>query len=88
MEESRVSLGIEIVVNFILAIDIILKSIANGFILSKTSYLKNIWNILNFIAFLFTWFLFLDDTQMLKMIKTIRFLRIFRFIEEVSILKI
>ncbi|CAD8064649.1 unnamed protein product [Paramecium sonneborni] len=88
MEESKVSQGIEIVVNCILAIDIIFKSIAYGFIFSKKSYLKNIWNILNFLAFLFTWFLFLADSQISQIIKTIRFLRIFRFIEEVSILKI
>ncbi|CAD8145327.1 unnamed protein product [Paramecium pentaurelia] len=88
MEDSRISQGIEIIINLILGIDIILKSIANGFILSKKSYLKNIWNSLNFIAFLFTWCLFLDDSQISEIIKTIRFLRIFRFIEEVSILKI
>lgn len=63
MEDSKVSQGIEIIVNLILGVDILLKSIANGFILSKKSYLKNIWNSLNFIAFLFTWFLFLDDSQ-------------------------
>jgi len=63
MEDSKVSLGIEIIINLILAIDIILKSIANGFILNKKSYLKNIWNILNFIAFIFTWFLFLSDSE-------------------------
>ncbi|CAD8060541.1 unnamed protein product [Paramecium primaurelia] len=88
MEDSKVSLGIEIIINLILAIDIILKSIANGFILSKKSYLKNIWNILNFIAFIFTWFLFWNDSKISQIIQTIRFLRIFRFIEEISILKI
>ncbi|CAD8076090.1 unnamed protein product [Paramecium sonneborni] len=88
MEDSKITQGIEIVINCILAIDIILKSIANGFIFSKKSYLKNIWNILNFVAFLFTWFLFLANSKISEIIKTIRFLRIFRFIEEVSILKI
>lgn len=46
----------------------------------KGSYLRNPWNVANLIAFIFTWFIFLNDNNATEVVKTIRLLRVFRVI--------
>lgn len=76
------------VCNVIFGFDILLYSISRGFILNPKAYLRDIWNIVNVLAFIFTWFIFLEDNNDTDIVKTIRILRLFRLIEEIPLLKI
>lgn len=72
-----------------LGLDIFIKSIAFGFLMEKKTYLRNVWNVVNILAFVFTWFIFLEDeSDFILIIKSIRLLRVFRLIEEVPLLKL
>lgn len=72
-----------------LGLDILIKSIAYGLLMEKKTYLRNVWNVVNLLAFIFTWFIFLEDeSDFILIIKAIRLLRVFRLIEEVPLLKL
>lgn len=50
--------------------------------------MRDIWNVVNVLAFIFTWFIFLDENNGTDIVKTIRLLRLFRLVEEIPMLKI
>ena len=62
IEASRIAFLIEVASNSLFGVDIIVKSIACGFVLHKNSYMRNIWNFINFLAFMFGWCIFLEDS--------------------------
>lgn len=79
----------EIIINIFFGFDALLKSIAFGLFMGNKAYLRDTWNVVNFLAFLFTWTIFLEgNSDYILIIKAIRLLRVFRLIEEVSFLKI
>lgn len=80
INEKRLAISMEVVCNIIFGFDILLSIIAYGVILHKKSYLRDCWNIANVLAFIFTWFIFLEDNKVNDVIKTIRLLRLFRLI--------
>ncbi|CAD8153287.1 unnamed protein product [Paramecium pentaurelia] len=88
INEKRLAISIEVVCNIIFGFDILLFIIAYGVILDKKSYLRDCWNIANVLAFIFTWFIFLEDNKVNDVIKTIRLLRLFRLIQEIPLLRI
>ncbi|CAD8070112.1 unnamed protein product [Paramecium sonneborni] len=88
INEKRLAISIEVVCNIIFGFDILLFMIAYGVILDKKSYLRDCWNIVNVLAFIFTWFIFLEDNKVNDVIKTIRILRLFRLIQEIPLLRI
>lgn len=51
----RISIGLEIICNCAFGLEIILKSIAYGFVLEPNTYLREKWNVINVIAFLTSW---------------------------------
>lgn len=79
-KKNRINITVEICCNIIFGFDLIVKAITFGVILNDQAYLKSLWNILNLIAFTFTWLIVLDESEVNNLLETVRILRIFRLI--------
>ncbi|CAD8058415.1 unnamed protein product [Paramecium primaurelia] len=87
--QSNVSIGIEVICNIFFGIEIILRVISQGLIFEENTYLRDKWNCIHFISFIFGWIILIDyDHIVLTILKTIRLLRVIRLSEEISPLKI
>lgn len=88
---NRVSTIIDIVLNVIFMWEALLKIISMGFFLDKGSYLRESWNVLDFIIVIFA---FIDmcfesvDIPVIKILRLLRTLRPLRFISHNINLKI
>lgn len=77
--------SIEVVVNIIFTVEAILKSIAWGFLLGKGAYLRDAWNVLDFVVLLISWItMALSTISQLKSLKSLRLLRVFRVLRAIN----
>lgn len=54
-ERNRICITLEIACNIFFGIECLCEIIIQGLILEKNTYLRNWWNICNFITFISTW---------------------------------
>ncbi|CAD8074658.1 unnamed protein product [Paramecium sonneborni] len=87
--QSKLSIGIEVVCNIFFGVEIILRVISQGLIFEENTYLKDKWNFIHFITFIFSWFILLDSDHIIfKIFKAIRLLRVIRLPVEITPIKI
>ncbi|CAD8086353.1 unnamed protein product [Paramecium sonneborni] len=78
------SIIIETICNVFFGIEIIIQCICYGAILGKGTYLRNIWSCLNFLTFVCTWSIYLDQSNtFIQLLRVIRLLRLVRLLQEI-----
>lgn len=71
----------ELIFNCFFLVEIILHSIKDGIFIGKGSYLRNFWNILNFIVTISSFLAYIPDKITSDVFKTIRIFRVLRIIQ-------
>jgi hypothetical protein len=87
-EETADQAIAELVFLIIFTIEMIVKVIALGFALEKNSYLRDPWNILDFIVVIVGWIGTFADSGNISAIRTIRILRPLRTINSIPEMKV
>ncbi|CAD8084517.1 unnamed protein product [Paramecium sonneborni] len=78
------SIIIETICNVFFGIEIIIQCICYGVIMGKRTYLRNIWSCLNFLTFVCTWSIYLDQSNtFIQLLRVIRLLRLVRLLQEI-----
>ena len=77
--------AMEITVNIIFTIELVLKSIAWGFVCGREAYLTDPWNVLDFVVVIISWLtMMLTSISALKSLKSLRLLRVFRVLRAIN----
>jgi hypothetical protein len=64
----------------VFTIELIIKVIAKGYYFGKGTYMKDGWNVLDFMVVVFSWIVFIPGLPNLKAIRTVRVVRPLRSI--------
>ena len=84
-EEQRIA---ELVFLIIFTFEMVVKIIALGFVAEPNTYLRDPWNILDFVVVIFGWFGTFSEVGNISAIRTVRVLRPLRTINSIPDLKI
>lgn len=66
------------------SVEVMMKSIAYGFLFDPSSYLRELWNIIDVIVLFFSYMDFFSDATHMKMFRVLRLVRIFRTLRYLS----
>lgn len=86
--ETEQAMVVEWILLVIFTIEMILKSIAMGFVLTEGTYLRDAWNILDFLVVTIGWSGMFSDGQNISFIRIIRVLRPLRTVNSLPELKL